>query len=185
MITLAKSMIINATDTTGATTTSAITNVNPNATNGELIALAQGLNGLTKNTYRGATLVEKTDLVAKPESPVTIDKSTVSVAAIKSEYDSVSFLINGTDTGFDPANTPKVIKNNTGLCANVYQVDFKDSIGLRCFIVVSYPGQLIDATNFLYDAYGNLIDTETGEIVVQIPETTQYAAKTLTITVTA
>ena len=46
--------------------------INPNATPQQLITFAQGINSLTQNTYQGTTLVEKTDLVVKPEPTLNI-----------------------------------------------------------------------------------------------------------------
>lgn len=193
---MAKSMIINATDTTGAATTSAITNVNPNATNGELIALAQGLNGLTKNTYRGATLVEKTELVVKPERTLTFEingtETTTEIHAIAKQAHAI-IKINGAEAKCFEA-MPQIIKNTTDIFARIVHYkgtnsegDLVEGINLYFAYNETFAGDFHSDEGWnAYDANGNPTTADgSGEIVLLFPETTQYAAQTLTLTVTA
>lgn len=69
---MAKALIINSTDQTGGKLQKTLTDVNPDATNAQLLGMAQGLNGLTSNTLVGATLVEKTELGGKSSRNITL-----------------------------------------------------------------------------------------------------------------
>lgn len=182
------SIIINSTNQAGNEKSMSVGYINPDATPSEMIQFAQAINNLTQNVYRGTTLVEKTELVVKPENPVTLDESTFSFATIKTATDSTSaiFMLNNQYAGFNLDNLPKVIKNTTQTFARIISnrdTDYGEN-GVT-LVQIAYDARASELTEEkVYDAWGNLI-AETGEIVVQIPETTQYAAKTLTITVTA
>lgn len=167
--------------------------VNPNATPSELIQFAQGINSLTQNVYRGTTLVEKTELVVKPEHPAVMYSATMTAADIKSADDQNDGFFNefmaaqGSDQyfNFDANSLPRIVSNSTIFSARI----LKNSSST--FLTVCYDARiasrLIEAGETVYDSSGVEVTAarETGEIVVQLPETTQYAAKTLTITVTA
>ena len=52
------SIIITATDPNAKSVTTTVTDVNPEATNSDLVTFAQMLNGLTQNTYVSAKKVK-------------------------------------------------------------------------------------------------------------------------------
>lgn len=60
---MATSFIIDSVDANGKKYTKTVPYVNPDATNEQLRALAEGLNSLTSNTYVSGTRVEKTDFL--------------------------------------------------------------------------------------------------------------------------
>ena len=173
--------------------------VNPNATPSELIQFAQGINSLTQNVYRGTTLVEKTELVVKPENPIVLDISTISASVIKSADDQaefyVLFLTSASDTSYADIpidKLPQIVSNSTIFHARVLKIARPDGTSVTGVFISNdsriIAGGTIDAVDTVFDSSGVELTAdprETGEIVVQLPETTQYAAKTFTITVTA
>lgn len=81
------SIIITSTDTTGKTLQKNITDVNPEATNAQLVTFAQGLNALTTNTYNGTSRVNKINCDAEASAAVkttptlSLSKTSVSISS--------------------------------------------------------------------------------------------------------
>lgn len=185
------SIIINATDRSDNEKSMSVGYINPLAKPSELISFAQGVNALTENTYRGTTLVEKTDLVNKPDKDIKLESTSVSYAAVKTQATDIRFIKNNGDAyyfyPYDAA--PRVIKNTSRLSVNIItgQVGTGDWWTLVQLSGDTDTPTKTDQLKFeIYDAFGNLINSDgTGEIVLEAPETLQYASKTFTITVNA
>lgn len=64
-------MYIDSLDTNGKKVQRSITNLNPDATNNQLRALAIGINALSTNTFGSATKVERTDLQQQTERTIS------------------------------------------------------------------------------------------------------------------
>ena len=72
------SLVITSTDQSGKTFNKTYTGINPDASKGELRAFAQGLNGLTKNTYEGVAVVTRTEIPSDENDPLfTVTPTTI------------------------------------------------------------------------------------------------------------
>ena len=72
-------IIVNATDALGKSAQKSVTNVNPAATNSQLVSLGQAINAISNNTYGGTVRIDKTDcdteqsVVKKPVPTLTVE----------------------------------------------------------------------------------------------------------------
>lgn len=107
------SLIITSTDTSGKTFNKTLTDVNAHASAANLKAFAQGLNGLTKNTYDSAALVERTEIVDNTDLPLahvefTINGRTYTEADadMNAEYwPTLTLTFNASDTTYIRTNS--------------------------------------------------------------------------------
>ena len=107
------SLIITSTDTGGKTFNKTLTDVNAHATADNLKAFAQGLNGLTTNTYNGAALVERTEIVDTTDLPLahvefTINDRTYTEADANmsaSPHPTLTLTFNASDTTYVTTNS--------------------------------------------------------------------------------
>ena len=188
---MARSIIINSTDaTTGKKSARAITNVNPKATNAQIKTLAQGLNGLTKNTYNSATLIEKTDLdVAKNNPAFTPQTATYSWEALKAGAEcqistQPAEYINEGGKIYIKSCTAAVLANVTGF----YTINgFSPYVNILSndFCETFYEGATAEEPSYDAASGNELTRGHTGTIVVARTETDSYAPAEFTITITA
>lgn len=185
------SIIINSTNQAGNEKSMSVGYINPDATPSEMIQFAQAINNLTQNVYRGATLVEKTELVNKPEPSMLVFDSGDSEQKTPITTLPFSDAASGFNLQVDTNSSGKVtiIKNTSTLWVRPFT--FVDNDGTIYNLI------LLDNASSSYmlegewgKNYDNLSgermgESNAGEVVIQVAETTQYAAKTWTITVTA
>ena len=184
------SISINYTTATGKKGQKALTNVNPDASNGVLKTFAGKVNSLTTNTYLGTTRVDKTPLKSANElkTPTIVcstnDNSTFGTlenpvvplytfadyqAAVQAESGCVPYFVFEYDTDAVPyiKSTPKYASAVVD-----YDCDFTQILdeGATATVSVFVPANDPDCL---------------GEFVVCWPETDTYAAASVAVTVTA
>lgn len=71
-------IIVNATDALGKSAQKSVTNVNPAATNSQLVSLGQAINAISNNTYGGTVRIDKTDCDTEP-TPAGLGKTATQV----------------------------------------------------------------------------------------------------------
>ena len=162
------SVILASTDTTGKKLQKTLTNINPSATSTQLKTFAQGLNGLTTNTYIETNRIDRitcdtdtgstsTTPPAKTTPTLTLQTSTATTAQIFSamEGDEGLFEIEYT---YDGDGTLSVATSYADIVATVDQ-------------------------DFLYVAF--IGEGSTGTVTLYASEGTEYAAASVTFTITA
>lgn len=176
--------------TTGETYQRSVTDINPNATHTQLKNFAQGLVGLTQNTYNSTTLVEKTDLdITKNNPAFTGDKASLSWAALANgDYVTMSSqpaaYINEGGRIYIKSFTAAVFVNVTG--SNTTN-GFSPFVNILSHAFCEQFYDQATAENPAYDAASmtELTREHTGTIVVARTETESYAPAEFTITITA
>ena len=108
------SLIITSTDTGGKTFSKTLTDVNANASATDLQAFAQGLNGLTKNTYGSAALVERTEVVDKTELPLARASITIGDTVYTEADVDMTQTIPTLTLTFNASDTDHVFTNSDG-----------------------------------------------------------------------
>lgn len=103
------SVILTARDESGKDLQKSLTDINPDATNAQLMTFAQKLNSMTKNTYISTTRVDKINCDTepgdtRPTPTLTLDKTSDTVTNITDAMDDGStngyaYTISGTYTG--------------------------------------------------------------------------------------
>ena len=92
------SVVMNLTSSLGTKTTKSITNVSQDASNGDIVSFANGLNSLTTDTLNSVTKIQKTELASSyPTLDVTIGKDNDNNNAI---------TINGYNITIDQSKLP-------------------------------------------------------------------------------
>lgn len=107
------SLIITSTDTGGKTFNKTLTDVNAHASADNLKAFAQGLNSLTTNTFNGAALVERTEIIDRTDLPLahvefTINGHTYTEAdaeTVASSHPTLTLTFNASDTTYVTTNS--------------------------------------------------------------------------------
>ena len=107
------SLIITSTDTSGKTFNKTLTDVNAHASAANLKAFAQGLNGLTTNTYDSAALVERTEIIDIANLPLahvefTIGDRTYTEADVDMNaegFPTLTVTFNASDTTYVKTNS--------------------------------------------------------------------------------
>ena len=103
------SVILTARDESGKDLQKSLTDINPDATNAQLMTFAQKLNSMTKNTYISTTRVDKINCDTepgdtRPTPTLTLDKTSDTVTNITNAMASsaanvYAYTISGTYTG--------------------------------------------------------------------------------------
>lgn len=139
-------IIVNATDALGKSAQKSVTNVNPAATNSQLVALGQAINAISNNTYGGTVRIDKTDCdteTGKPEPTLTVGE-------------------------FGDEGRAEVTFN--GDADKIFAYTYTENGS---------------AQSNVFDEGGNLVLTcnsnEEATITLYVPETANFAAKTVTV----
>lgn len=168
---MATSISIKGKTTTNETTTATVNYVNPNATNAQLISLAEALNGLTTNTISDVTKISKeslTDATQKLERNLTISPTSINYSSIASNADSPTVAT----LTFDGDGTPTTKEN------------------LQNVEGTTSEGRIYITTRYINNAWSlglikNLGDRKAyGTITISLPETDTYQAATAELTIT-
>lgn len=85
------SAVINYRDTNNTALQKTVAGVNPNANSNQIVALAQGLIGLTDNTYGSTNRVDRSSCDGKTYYPITTDdppvsEKTMTLSEFKNEF---------------------------------------------------------------------------------------------------
>ena len=105
------SLIITSTDTSGKTSNKTLTDINPATSSASLKSFAQGLIGLTDNTYDGSAVVERTEIIDDADKPLahvefTINGRTYTEAdaVLTSSQYVLTLTFNASDTQYVKTN---------------------------------------------------------------------------------
>ena len=164
--------------------TRSVTDINPNATDSQIVGLAQGLAGLTTDTLESINRVETRELSTAEKLPreLTLNSTTATLTQIRQETTAnsaynptLSITSDGTDISEDPLSVKGGMYIKDYTCCLPACIRYDDWDGME----VSYPNLLICCGNS-YDNLGAM----TGTITVALPENEKYAYAEATFTVT-
>jgi len=164
--------------------TRSVTDINSNATDSQIVALAQGFAGLTTDTLESINRVETRELstAAKLPREMTITPSTVTLTEIKSattENSAYNAMFNITSDGTDITEDPLSVKGGAYIKGYTCCLPACIRYDIWDGMTISYPNLLVCYGN----SYDNLGPT-TGTITVAMPENEKYAYAETTITIT-
>lgn len=159
--------------------------INPNATPAQMRALAEGLVGLTVNTFNGVTLVEKTALVNKITPTITPDIPSVSFSQLKTQkYEMIRLEGSSVETEAQ-LGIPFIKSNNTFVATQLFwdAQSTQDLHNSGPMIALAYVEDWDEDTTSKTSDRSQFLGT-TGTIVITFPETEIYNEVNVTITIT-
>lgn len=164
---MATSLVMATTSQAGDTATRSITHIDPTVTNAKLKTFAEGMNGLTNNTLSDARRVDTTSLIkdTKLDRNLQLSQSTIAASNISMVLDSpTTITLSGADISLADLRVRKPNENNT-------------------YIYVEWVSN--DSGGIDIELVGDAVSTaSTSNIVFEVPETSNYEAASVTLSIT-